>query len=375
MLKKYDFRRYNYWLVLMIVILSVFGAFMIRSASAHADFRRQLMGLAVSMTVMLVVSLIDYNFILKLYWLIYSFNIILLLMVKFMGKSSHGAKRWIVIVPEPNEITLQPSEFSKVFLILILAKLLSSYRDKINDFRYLAILTIILAVPVLLIATQPDLSTTILIVGVLVTMIYCSGLYYRNILIIIGCMIPITLVLFLYIQMPNQKLLQSYQVNRINAFLHGEESEEYDDDRYQQEFSMKAIGSGQLYGKGYDNDDSSSIKNLGYIAEAQNDFIFAVIGEELGFIGCCCLILLIGIIVFECVHISIRAKDFAGRLICCGMAAFIAYQSFINIGVATVLLPNTGIPLPFISKGLSSLIGLFGGMGVVLNISLQRTEN
>jgi rod shape determining protein RodA len=178
----------------------------------------------------------------------------------------------------------------------------------------------------------------------------------------------------LYIQTPNQKLLEEYQVNRIMAFLNQEETE-YDDDRYQQEYSMQAIGSGQLYGKGYDNEAASSIKNAGYIAEAQNDFIFAVIGEELGFIGGCFLIALFSLIVFECIRISVRAKDFAGRMICCGMAAFIAYQSFINIGVATALLPNTGIPLPFISKGVSSLIGLFGGMGVVLNISLQKSMN
>lgn len=373
MLKKYDFRRYNYWLVIIIMIVSLFGAFMIRSASAHADFKRQLIGLACASVIMLVVSLIDYNFILKLYWLIYIVNIALLLLVRFMGKSSHGARRWIEIVPD--SVTLQPSEFTKVFLILVLARLLGMYRDKINDFRYLAVLAVILGIPVLLVASQPDLSTTILIVAVLVTMIYCAGLSYRNILIIMAVMIPMAIFAIIYIQTPNQKLLEEYQVNRIMAFLYGEESEEYDDDRYQQEYSMKAIGSGQLYGKGYDNDDPSSIKNAGYIAEAQNDFIFAVIGEELGFIGGCFLILLIGIIVFECIHISVRARDFQGRLICCGMAAFIAFQSFFNIGVATALLPNTGIPLPFVSKGLSSLIGLFGGMGVVLNVSLQRNVN
>lgn len=373
MFKKYDFRRYNFWLVIMVLILSMFGAFMIRSASEHANFSRQIIGLSLGVAVMLVVSLIDYNFILKLYWLIYFVNIALLLMVKFMGKESHGAKRWIEIVKD--SLTLQPSEFSKVFLILFLAKLLTVFRDKINDLRYIAVLAVILGIPVLLVASQPDLSTTILIFSVLVTMIYCSGLTYKNILIIIAILIPLAVFAVIYIQTPNQKLLEPYQVNRIMAFLHGEESPEYDDDLYQQEYSMKAIGSGQLYGKGYDTDDSSSIKNAGYIAEAQNDFIFAVIGEELGFIGGCFLILLLGIIVFECIHISIRAKDFQGRLICCGMASFIAYQSFFNIGVATALLPNTGIPLPFISQGLSSLIALFGGMGVVLNVGLQRNVN
>lgn len=372
MFKKYDFRRYNFWLVIFIVVISVFGAFMIRSASGHSDFSRQIMGISVGMIGMLIVSLIDYNFILKFYWLIYAINFVLLVLVRLIGKEVKGATRWIELVKD--SVTIQPSEFTKVFLILFLAKLLSIYKDKINDFRYLGLLAVILGIPVMLVARQPDLSTTILICLVLVTMIYCAGLSYKNIFIILGVLIPVAVAAVIYIQTPDQKLLKDYQVDRIMAFINPGDYA-YDDDRYQQEYSVKAIGSGQLYGKGYDNNDANSIKNAGYIAEAQNDFIFAVIGEELGFIGSCFLILLLSVIVFECIHISVRAKDLTGRLICCGMAAFIAFQSFINIGVTTELLPNTGIPLPFISKGLSSLIGLFGGMGVVLNISLQRNRD
>ena len=120
------------------------------------------------------------------------------------------------------------------------------------------------------------------------------------------------------------------------------------------------------------NDDPSSLKNAHYIAEAQNDFIFAVIGEELGFVGGCITILLLSWIVIECIIVAVKAKDFAGRLICCGVSAYIGFQTFINIGVVTRLLPNTGLPLPFFSYGLTSLFSLFISMGVVLNVSLQR---
>lgn len=184
-------------------------------------------------------------------------------------------------------------------------------------------------------------------------------------------MVPIVLALFVYIQTPNQKLLKPYQVNRILAFKNPD-AQENEDDRYQQENSVRAIGSGQLTGKGLNNDDPNSVKNAGLIPEAQTDFIFSVIGEELGFVGSIITVLLLSWIVGECLYAAVRARNFEGRLVCCGAASWIAFQSFINIGVTTLILPNTGLPLPFISYGLSSLMSLAICMGIILNISLQR---
>ena len=134
---------------------------------------------------------------------------------------------------------------------------------------------------------------------------------------------------------------------------------------------MMAIGSGQLWGKGLYNSEATSMKNANYIIEPQTDFIFAVAGEELGFVGTFMIILLLFLIVLECILIARKAKDLSGRLICCGMATLIAFQAFINICVATGLMPNTGIPLPFVSYGLTSLVSLYIGMGFVLNVGLQ----
>jgi rod shape determining protein RodA len=268
---------------------------------------------------------------------------------------------------------VQPSEFAKILLILFLAKFLSVHKEKISTFRFLGITTIVLAVPLYLLYKEPDLSTTILITIVMITMIYCAGLRYKNIFIILMCVIPLAVTGIIYIQSPDQKLLEQYQVNRIMSFIYPD-NPDYNDLIYQQDNAVRAIGSGQLYGKGYNNDDASSIKNLGYIAEAESDFIFAVVGEEFGFVGSCFLIFLLAFFVFECILISVYAKDFQGRLICCGYGALIAFSTFINIGVATEILPNTGLPIPFVSKGLSSLIALFGGAGVVLNVSLQRRK-
>lgn len=370
MLKKYNFKNYNILLVLVIISISGFGAMMIYSASDNgaSDCKKQVFGIAFGIVLMIILSLIDYNFILKFYWLIYIVNMGLLGLVALFGADyGKGAKRWF----EVGGINIQPSEFTKIMLILFLTKFLAVHIERISSFRFLAIVALVLAPPLIMLYEQPDLSTTILITLVLITMIYCAGLRYKNIIIILLCVVPLAVTGIIYIQSPDQKLLEQYQVNRIMAFVEPN-NPVYNEQKYQQDKAVMAIGSGQLYGKGYNNNDASSIKNAGYIAEAESDFIFSVICEELGFIGGCFLIFLLAFLIFECIINSIYAKDFQGRLICCGYGALIAFSSFINIGVTTELLPNTGLPLPFVSKGLSSLVALYAGAGVVLNVSLQR---
>ena len=133
-----------------------------------------------------------------------------------------------------------------------------------------------------------------------------------------------------------------------------------------------AIGSGMLQGKGLNNNTLASVKNGNFLSEEQTDFIFAVIGEELGFIGCIAVIVLIALTVYECLIMAARAKDLMGSLLCVGLASLLAFQSFANIAVATGILPNTGLPLPFISYGVSSLLSVYLGVGVVMNVGLQR---
>ena len=135
-----------------------------------------------------------------------------------------------------------------------------------------------------------------------------------------------------------------------------------------------AIGSGQLIGKGLNNNVVSSVKNGNFILEPQTDFIFAVTGEELGFVGSVIIIALLLVIALECIKIGKKARDMQGKLICCGMATLIGFQSFINICVATGLMPNTGLPLPFVSYGVTSLLTLFMGLGIVLNVGLQQRK-
>lgn len=371
-LKTYRLRNYNFRLLLLILVICGLGIAIIGSANAGSDSKaviKQAIGMIIGFSGMIIISLIDYSWVLKFYWLIYVFNVGLLTAVLLIGDTHHGAKRWIDI---GSSLTIQPSEFAKIFTILFLAKFLTVNKEKISKWWFILVTAVLAGIPLLLIEKEPDLSTTILVTGITIILIFAAGISYKKIGIMLAIFIPVAAAALIYIQQPEQKLLDNYQLNRINAFLY---PEEYDDERYQQDNSVLAIGSGRLYGKGLYNDSTESLKNANYLSrEMVNDFIFAIIGEEMGFVGSCIVLGVLFLIIAECFLAAIFAPDMTGRMVCTGMAVLLTLQIFINVGVATELLPNTGIPLPFISSGLSSLISLFGGMGFVLNVSLQRTR-
>ena len=369
-LKSYKIKNYNFFLVMLVISITVLGIFLIDSAVIDENYdKKQAIGLIIGIIGMIFMSLFDYKLILKFYWIIYLLNILLLLSVILVGKDVNGAKRWIVIGGDDSILSLQPSEFCKIFIIIFLAKILTIYQKKINNIAFLLVLSALVAVPYLLVIKEPDLSTTIILCAIFFTLVYLAGIKYRIIGIILAILIPIIGGSIIYIMQPNQKLLKKYQKERIMAFI---DPKNYADDRYQQDNSVLAIGSGKLNGKGLKNNDPSSVKNAGYLPEPQTDFISAILGEELGFIGCSIVLLLLFLIIIQCIIIGVRASDFSGRLLCLGVAAWLTFQTFVNIGVATELLPNTGVPLPFVSYGLSSLIALYGSIGIILNIGLQR---
>lgn len=371
-LKTYRLRNYNFRLLLLILVICGLGIAIIGSANAGSDSKaviKQAIGMIIGFSGMIIISLIDYSWVLKFYWLIYVFNVGLLTAVLLIGDTHHGAKRWIDI---GSSLTIQPSEFAKIFTILFLAKFLTVNKERISKWWFILVTAVLAGIPLLLIEKEPDLSTTILVTGITIILIFAAGISYKKIGIMLAIFIPVAAAALIYIQQPEQKLLDNYQLNRINAFLY---PEEYDDERYQQDNSVLAIGSGRLYGKGLYNDSTESLKNANYLSrEMVNDFIFAIIGEEMGFVGSCIVLGVLFLIIAECFLAAIFAPDMTGRMVCTGMAVLLTLQIFINVGVATELLPNTGIPLPFISSGLSSLISLFCGMGFVLNVSLQRTR-
>lgn len=251
---------------------------------------------------------------------------------------------------------------------MFFAQFFTKHEDDLNHFKTVILSVIIIAVPWFLIYKQPNLSTSILTLLMFCAIYYVAGLSYKIIGGILVVCVPLIAIFFSIILKPGQTLLQEYQVNRILAWLH---PEQYTDISAQQQNSIIAIGSGQLYGKGLDNTVVESVKNANFLAEAQTDFIFAVIGEELGFLGCVSVIILELLVALTCLKIGRRARERSGMLLCSGMGALIGIQSIMNICVATGLMPNTGLPLPFVSSGLTSLMTSFIGIGLVLNVGLQ----
>lgn len=369
MKQRYNLRDYRFSLVALVIVLSVIGIFMV--ASARPDLMtRQVMGVGLGICAMLVISLIDYKWVLNLYWPLYGLNILMLasVLVPFIGVEVNGARRWIAL----GGFQFQPSDLTKILTILFFAKFLMEREQEIKTPKMI-LQCIGLILPTLaLIYKQPNLSTTICIAALFCALMYLGGLSYRLIGTVLAVVVPTFIIVLVIAVQPNQPFLQDYQQERILAWL---EPEKYSaDGAYQQLNSVKAIGSGQLSGKGYNNDATTSLKNGNFVSEPQTDFIFAIIGEELGFVGCCVVIFLLLLIVIDCILVGLKAKDTGGRIICGGVAALIGIQSFINIGVATMILPNTGLSLPFVSYGLTSVVCFFMGIGFVLNVGLQPNK-
>ena len=365
--QRYSIRDYRFSLIFLVLTISVIGIFMVGSARPD-QMTRQIMGVGLGVIAMLVISLIDYRWILSLYWPIYGLNIIMLATVLLFGETRNNATRWLNL----GFVQFQPSDLTKILMILFYAKFLMEREDSIKNPKTI-IQGVALILPSLaLIYMQPNLSTTLCIAALFCALMYMGGLSYKLIGTILAVIVPAFIILLVIAVQPNQPFLKDYQQERILAWL---EPEEYADSAsYQQLNSVMAIGSGQLTGKGYNNDEAISVKNGNFVSEPQTDFIFAIIGEELGFVGCCAVIFLLLLIVIDCILIGLKAKDTGGRIICGGVAALIGIQSFINIGVATMVLPNTGLSLPFVSYGLTSVVCFFMGIGFVLNVGLQPNK-
>lgn len=368
MFENYRIKNYNFKLLLAVLFSCILGTVMINSAD-HSYLNKQIAGMVVCIVGMIVLSLIDYKAIGKVQFILYVINILLLLSVHLFGIEVNGAKRWI---GSEKIITLQPSEFAKIIMIICAASYLNDHKDSINSFRTLLGYAILCAIPLALIVTQPDLSTTIDIFVILVAMLFIAGLSYKIIGIALLLLIPAGGLFLWNIKQPKPLFLKDYWVQRILTFLYPEDYTSTT--QYQQDNSVMAIGSGQLFGKGLSHSTLATVKDANLISEQQTDFIFSVVGEELGFVGSILVIVFLGAIVVQCIRTARKANDDMGMYICTGVSTLICFQTFINIGVATSILPNTGIPLPFISYGLSSLVSCCGAIGLVLNISLQRRK-
>ena len=225
--------------------------------------------------------------------------------------------------------------------------------------------------PVGLIMLEPDLSTSMMIFFIFLVILFTAGISWKVVAGAAACVVPVSAVLMYLALQDKLTFLSEYQQNRVQAWIHPEQY--LSTTAYQTMNSMMAIGSGGILGKGLTMEEGS-LYRTGFISESQTDFIFAVIGEEFGFIGCVCVVFLIAVISVRCFMIATGCSSMAGRIFASGVGAWICLQRFLNIGVTTGMLPNTGIPLPFVSYGLTALICLYAGLGIVQNIHISNNQ-
>ena len=365
----FNLKNYGYFQLITCIILNIAGLIFIQSSVGERiySFMSQLGISIASLIICILISFLDMRKVMSrpvLFMLICVFGLVL---VQITGTAfGRNSIRWIRIPFTGME--LQPSEFAKIFVILFMSKYIEKMDVQINQLGNLMKVLLWFLIPFALIFIQPNLSSSLILLFTFIGMLFASKLKFKWFGIFGGAAILIYILVFASVKfgfIDNLPLLRDYQKNRIVSFFVPTEKNEA---HYQQENSVIAIGSGKLFGKGINNDSPNSVKNGNWLAEAQNDFIFSVVGEEVGFFGCMIIMLLYIYLIISCIIVASKQRVYYKNLICIGVACWLGIQTFINIGVATGMMPNTGVPLPFFSQGGSSLLSVYMGMGFVLNI-------
>lgn len=356
-------------LLIVVLMLLALGIVMVLSASAPsalADYqdsykyvKTQAGAAVLGIGVMLLLSRFNYRKFRKFYKVIYLFSVAILftVLIPKIGVSSNGARRWIKL-----GFQLQPSEITKIGLIIFFAGYYSDDKNKLDTYWggiFRPLIALVIPVGILLVV-QNHMSAGIVISFITVVIVFMSGIRLRLIFTTAGAGLG---ALILALPVLKEKISGGFRTDRIEAWLHPLENAS--GTAYQTMQGLYAIGSGGLFGVGL---GQSKQKYL-YIPEAHNDFIFAILAEELGFVGCVFVLVLFAIFTVRGVLIAMRAEDLFGSLIAVGITALIAIQSILNIAVVTNSIPNTGISLPFLSYGGTSLIILLACVGILLNIS------
>ena len=361
--KQKPLRYYDYNLLFLIIFLLCFGLVMLYSTSSYYGFTRfndsayyvkkQLFATSLGVLGMFVLSMLPYQWWMKLSGVAYVAALVLCVIVNFIGKEAGGQSRWIMLGP----ISFQPSEFGKLATILFLATIIykvpKSLDNPVNILRIAAIF-----IPLVISIVVNNLSTAIIVAGIAFCMLYVatrkSRYYY-------GAVASLLAVAGVFILLAKNGAEGDYRLERIQIWLNPEAYEK----GYQTLQGLYAIGSGGLFGKGL----GESMQKLGFIPEAQNDMIFSVICEELGLFGAMCVIIVFILLIWRLMIIANNAQDLFGALIVVGVMAHLSIQVVLNIAVVTNTIPNTGISLPFISYGGTSILFLLAEMGLCLSVA------
>ncbi|MEZ4643820.1 MAG: FtsW/RodA/SpoVE family cell cycle protein [Chloroflexota bacterium] len=356
-------RYFDIWLAAAVILLTAYGILMIRSAVTGAPALaghplRQLYWSIAGVIVMLVIASIDYRYLTSAHWYIYGALVLSLIFVVAAGQINNDARRWISL----GFVEIQPSEFGRIFLAVTFAQFLASRRDRINQFSNTLLTLAYVGLPIGLIFLQPDLGMSILFMVIWFVMIWLAGLPLSHfaILGIVG-------LLAVGIVYPN---LADYQRARITTFINPEEADP--EDVFNVDQAVISVGTGGFFGKGYLQGTQSQ---LGFLRVQHTDFIFSVLTEEMGLVfGSFVVMVLMAFILMRILRAAALTPDFAGKLMCTGIAAILFFQTVVSVGMNTRVLPVTGLTYPFVSYGGSSLITLFIAVGVVQSVLMRHRK-
>jgi rod shape determining protein RodA len=359
-------RQFDFILFGITLLLIVFGVLMIRSATMGAisadlisRVPDQIRYAVIGLVLMFSLAAIDYRLLGGLHTWLYLVMVGLLVLVMLLGvEGDAGAQRWINV-----GIRIQPSEIGKILIIITLGNYLSQHYHEIGDLRVLLGSLLHVAIPALLVFVQPNLGTTIVFMVIWFTMVWAAGLKIKHIILFMIVIMVAAPVVW--------SQMQDYQRARILTFIGGSGSENDEKSvaaRYNIRQALISVGSGGLMGKGYANGSQTQLR---FLRVRHTDFIFSVISEEFGFIGSVTVMLLIGGVILRILRGARAAVDPLGSLICYGVAAIIFFQTIVSIGVNLQMLPVTGLTLPFISSGGTSLLSMLAGVGLAESVIMR----
>lgn len=367
-LERRPLRHLDLLLVPAALALGVIGLFLVYSATRQsfalqafepsAFVRNQATGLLVGVFLLVVAAAFDYRFVKVYAGFAYAATLVMLILVRTpLGTSTAGAQRWFQLFG----FQFTPSEFMKLGLIVMLAAFLSEVRTRELSASDLYRALVLAVFPILLVFLQPDVGTTVVLTAIVVGMLIVAGARTRHLGVLA---VLVAALLFGAFQMG---VVKDYQIARITGFL------DPTDDPLQGDFNRTqaeiAIGSGGLLGRGYLEGTQT---NLDFVPEQHTDFIFTVVGEEFGFLGSVGMLALFAILIWRAFRIALMSKDPFGTYLATGIASMFAVQMFVNVGMVIGIMPITGIPLPFVSYGRSSLLANFVAVGLLLNVHMRR---
>lgn len=362
-MSKTTWRHFDFWLLGAVVVMTIFGITMIRSAVAGNIeleqsnlVQRQLIFAILGFIVIFIVSAIDYHLWASISRPMYIITAIFLGALTIAGQALYGSARWF----DTGVILIQPSELAKIVVILVLSDFFAKNIDKLDNITWIGRSLLFTLGIVVWIILQPNLSTSLVILAIWFSLLWASGLKLKFLLIFGGLGIIAPFVSFPF--------LADYQKQRIINFLFADPNATQGE-TYNIQQALISIGSGGLFGKGY---HQGTQVHLRFLKVRWSDFIYSATAEEFGFIGSVIIMLLLLFIIYRCLRAARLARDTFGALIAFGVSVLLAFQGMVNIGVNLKLLPATGLPLPFISYGGSSLLSILLGIGLVQSVILRH---